>query len=822
MAASRSAADAAGPAKRRKKAESLNGTAAADDGNGDADDGQAEADDGQAQATDDKAEHLETGVRHAKKQRSEWAQMGRRPGATTKEERHLQTQAANCTYKANTTRMTVTKETYAALLQFITQCTKAKSISEGIDEAIKLYRTNQASKTDATALTSTLRPSQLSATSESGLPTEPNVSRKVPEWSTKQKALARLLQSEANVSEQKMPVLLAITEMLWTGKWDIADIPTTRQLSEWAMCFDSLDRQAFAEELDTISAVHLLVDGSKSHADKRYALLCAHWNATTAKPAVRTLAAFTPAQDTAKCFADDIVGVLQRCDIFAGQVKSVMGDFAGTNWGQWKGLAVTLSKELDVELVQYGCDLHLQNRAMQRAVENAFGPYVLGDNHVIALAFGIPHLLAGDWPLYKPLLQKELDKVIDPDRVPLTKCPCAVVTRWWTVVESASWLSQYAEPLCQMAAYIYDFFPGRQSELRKKWKDYQVKLSNKYLRAQLLILSLFGEIHYTLEMAWSEEVIPAYGMAGFKAHLLPQRLVERCGALQNILDTLDDVFCEALVTCNSGDQVRLRAEIAAFLEEYLLATRQLGKMWWEAPAVFVALGDPGQGRMIAQCMLAAHRDRPLPVVCSLTQEITHKSVTDHILLTDSSHRSALTCFANGSTLQSDACAILLKWVQANAWSCPHINMFSESTFNLMDQIRDVGGPAMSPQTAERRLILLRNQVLAKRSHSPRKRSKKAKTWHWTKPHLQSVLDKMVAQADQYPECLSPALQDAIENVHPSPDFLGTVEEEASHARPSKRKKRDVVREAKDLVIPKKGRMYKEEPVASQSESSPQA
>ena len=117
----------------------------------------------------------------------------------------------------------------------------------------------------------------------------------------------------------------------------------------------------------------------------------------------------------------------------------------------------------------------------------------MGENHAIALAFGVPHLLAGDWPQYKPLLQKEVDKSGDSDDPSVTKCPCAVVTRWWTVVDAAAWLSKYGAAVCRMAEYIYDYFPGSQAELRKKWKDYEVKLSNKFLQAQLLVIATFGK-----------------------------------------------------------------------------------------------------------------------------------------------------------------------------------------------------------------------------------------------------------------------------------------------------------------------------------------
>ena len=79
---------------------------------------------------------------------------------------------------------------------------------------------------------------------------------------------------------------------------------------------------------------------------------------------------------------------------------------------------------------------------------------------------------------------------------------------------------------------------------------------------------------------------------------------------------------------------------------------------------------------------------------------------------------------------------------------------------------------------------------------------------------------MLTHTAEYPESLKESLQEGTRNFHPAPNFVATAEEAASHANPTKRKRRDVEREANELVVPMKGRMYQE---SSQSTSaSPQA
>ena len=338
----------------------------------------------------------------------------------------------------------------------------------------------------------------------------------------------------------------------------------------------------------------------------------------------------------------------------------------------------------------------------------------------MALAYGIPLLLQSDWPTYKLLLEREESARNGGQPAHITACPCAVVTRWWTVVVAAIWLTDHLNGLKSMADYIYKYFDSKQGGCRARWKAVHIHLSNSVLVAQLRALATFGRVHYMPEMKWSEDVDPQWGVPGFKAHLLPHRLLERCAALETLIDGVPQVFADALEhTADLAEFTRVRREMQDFLEKYLETTRDLARIWWQPPLVFVALGDPGHGRTVALCMLAAFRRRELPVVSLVTKGIVHDAVKGHRLLRDQASREALHAFGTGSVLGSDNCVPLLRWIQGNAWACPHANLYTESTFNLMDR-KQVGGPAMSPHTTETRVLLQRNHVHNDRTHLVKK------------------------------------------------------------------------------------------------------
>ena len=299
---------------------------------------------------------------------------------------------------------------------------------------------------------------------------------------------------------------------------------------------------------------------------------------------------------------------------------------------------------------------------------------------------------------------------------------------------------------------------------------------------------------------------------------MPHRLVERCAALETLKDSIPQVFADALDhTADLDEFTRVRREMEDFLDKYLETTRDLARIWWQPPLVFVALGDPGHGRTVAQCMLAAFRRRQLPVTSPVTTGIVHEAVKGHSLLRDAASREALQAFGTGSVLDSDSCQPLLRWIQGNAWACPHANLYTESTFNLMDRIKDVGGPRMSPQTTETRVLLHRNHVLPQRSHSPSKKTGKAKRWQWSKDHMHDVITKVEQLSRTYPESLETAARKAVENKHKSPDYMGVVDGHAAHSSPERRKQYNATDEARKLKIPRRSEMQDEGRLSSPSQ-----
>jgi len=74
-----------------------------------------------------------------------------------------------------------------------------------------------------------------------------------------------------------------------------------------------------------------------------------------------------------------------------------------------------------------------------------------------------------------------------------------------------------------------------------------------------MTIAVFAERDHLPELA-GLRVNLEVGMAGFKAHLLPQQLVERF-ALEYLRGTYNVVFAEPLALCPAGDNPRLHTEI---------------------------------------------------------------------------------------------------------------------------------------------------------------------------------------------------------------------------------------------------------------------
>ena len=244
--------------------------------------------------------------------------------------------------------------------------------------------------------------------------------------------------------------------------------------------------------------------------------------------------------------------------------------------------------------------------------------------------------------------------------------------------------------------------------------------------------------------------------------------------------------------------------MSGFLTEYLETTVRLGKSWLEPPLVFCALGDPAHCRQIALAIMAADAGRRNEgrVTGSITQESLQNCP-----LVGYSLRKCVEAVAFDRTLIDDECAPLKKWLASNVWAMPHANAFSESTFNLMDRVAWVGGPAMSAGTTERRVMHLQNHVLSQRSHSPSNRPGKRKKWHPTRKHLRDGVKRLAQVATTYPIQLDQAVSALPTIDRVPPNLRAHAEKNAAKAAPERRKKYNVMEEAAALTVPLKGKVH---------------
>ena len=154
-------------------------------------------------------------------------------------------------------------------------------------------------------------------------------------------------------------------------------MPTPQQLKQIETQMHTVDRALFERAVKDVSVVHLSVDGSGKKV-KRYVLTCSIWDKDSGCPRTHLLSAFALVGGTAAAFADEIEEVLALPGIDLKKVNYLMGDLASTNQGDVGGIAALLSQKAGRPVTAAGCDLHIQNRALQNAFEFAFT--VLGTN----------------------------------------------------------------------------------------------------------------------------------------------------------------------------------------------------------------------------------------------------------------------------------------------------------------------------------------------------------------------------------------------------------------------------------------------------------
>ena len=689
----------------------------------------------------------------------------------------------------------IQKDTFAKLKTF-QSVVHATNISEAMTEAVKMYSKTCATRADSTKILSQLGPEDDDVAERSPLEYE-------FEWDLQKKLLCRRIQSEAHVPDAVMPLVLGLTQKLWTKNVDLTSIPSARTIRKWTQSFDAMDTVLFARTVQNLKYLHLSMDGSKKR-NKRYAMRASFWSDDTQSPQSHVLAAFELHRETAEAFVAEVVESFKRHNIPMTKIKFVMGDLANTNVGSIGGIAALLTTKAAHPVAPAGCDLHIQNRALQNAFAWAYGDYQLGDVHVLALAYQVAETLAAEWSDYLPLLQQYADEGMpDGARAPLfTKCPLPVLTRWWTVILCMIWILDNTVALLKLAQYVHEYYPSALA-VRGRWVDIATKLKHPILLAQLRFCARFGTVHYLPEMKWSEQGDANFPVPGYKAPLLPMRLVNRLRALAQLKDDRRNVFADVYTKTDIGHHMRLDAEVVAFLDKFMDTTKTHAEMWLQPPLVLVALADPGHGRDVALALSDAGSGRKPNASTPLTKMIKPDTVSNHELVTDQALFTAVKVFARSGDIAAEDVGVLRQWLRATAHCCPHSNLNVENLFNIMDCVSAVGGPNLSTVVKEERVKGLCNNVLQKRPLEVSPQTGKKRAYHYTTEHLSQVVRSVDTATATY-------TADVAEKAGAVPkrkpvDHAQGHKDDAKRAAPSRRKPFVPEQAVQEVVVPRAGR-----------------
>ena len=187
----------------------------------------------------------------------------------------------NKKYNDNCVSIRVPRATHSALTHF-QNIVKAPNMSSALSQALKYYSAQSCTRRDAQKINGLQEMGDTA--SQEAMVLEQSEAIATSQWTDVHTTLARRLHLEGKVTVEAMPVVLALSQKLWTGVCNTDQIPCATSFRKW---FDErMDSTILQEQLADISMMHLAVDGSKKMGEKRYVLRASYLNSKAKKPTI--------------------------------------------------------------------------------------------------------------------------------------------------------------------------------------------------------------------------------------------------------------------------------------------------------------------------------------------------------------------------------------------------------------------------------------------------------------------------------------------------------------------------------------------------------
>jgi len=245
------------------------------------------------------------------------------------------------------------------------------------------------------------------------------------------------MQHECGISNEKMPVVLTLSQLLWTGDVSLGTVPCAHTVANWDRTMSAADDLLLGRELRSAEALHFAFDTSP-HVEETLLVRVTFWQEMG--PVSRTVAVLPVVAPTGIAMKEKLELVMQQFGICPNSVYSVVADHARTIHGCWSGAVRLFEEFLRHPLVVATCDLHLLNKGLVDSILAAFGKHELHKPHCVQLAYMISCKSLGlnsNWKRWRELLLpfvKGACGVHEAERLCAIDVP--ISTRWYTVINA--------------------------------------------------------------------------------------------------------------------------------------------------------------------------------------------------------------------------------------------------------------------------------------------------------------------------------------------------------------------------------------------------
>jgi len=271
---------------------------------------------------------------------------------------------------------------------------------------------------------------------------------------------------EIGISQNKIPLTLALCQMFNDGKINVANVTSYSTVpKELETCF-KMSHLLLKHRLATAQSVNIIPDLTVVNDEERLGLVACFTEkkgSELQQPAHAVLFSGSVTSKDAPEQVKAIKDVLKSYNVL-DKLGHLVTDEGRDITGHRAGVFALLEQDTSL-LERISCDLHVNNRAFTVACLKVFGKPKANVPSALQVLYLIFYCLSKPWRKWKGILAHYLTDQNN------TKPPEPLITRWYTVILAANWAVLRRTALIKLASDVWYFFPASKQVIREMWRQ---------------------------------------------------------------------------------------------------------------------------------------------------------------------------------------------------------------------------------------------------------------------------------------------------------------------------------------------------------------